>query len=85
MNAGGRLCRPQRWFPAAALWRGGLGLAPPCASAKRFLLLPEVFDDCSLVDRMFPPRDRASIREMNETVFALSFLETGGTVDSESL
>ena len=30
---------------------GGLGVALPCASAKRSRLLPEVFDDCSSASR----------------------------------
>ena len=63
---------------------GGLGVAPLCASAKRSRLLPEVFDDCSYGGRRLSPRDRAIIREVNETVFAVNFLETGNTVDSES-
>ena len=33
---------------------------------------------------MLSPRERATIREVNETAFALNFLETGGTVGSES-
>ena len=53
---------------------GGLGVALPCASAKRSRLFPEKFDDCEM----------AIIRAVNETVFAQNFLETGGTVDSES-
>ena len=63
---------------------GGLGGALPCASAKRSRLLPEVFDDCSSVTRRVSPRERAIIMELNETVFAPNFLETGGTVGSES-
>ena len=59
---------------------GGLGVALPCASAKRSRLFPEVFDDCSSVRRRLSPRERAIIRDLNETVFSLSFLETGGTV-----
>ena len=53
-------------------------MALPCASAKRSRLFPEVFDDCSSVGRRLSPRERAIIREVNETVFALNFLETGG-------
>ena len=33
---------------------------------------------CSLVGRMLSPRDKAIIREMNESAFAFDFLETGG-------
>ena len=54
-----------------------------CASAKRSRLLPEVFDDCSSVRRGLALRDRAIIREVNETLFALNFLETGGVGCSE--
>ena len=42
------------------------------------------FDDCSYAGRRLSPRDRAIIRELNETVFADNFLETRGTVFSES-
>ena len=52
----------------------------PCASAKRSRLLLEVFDD---IGCRLSLRDEATI-EMNETVFALNFLETGGTVDAKS-
>ena len=54
-----------------------------CASAKRSHLLPEVFDDFSSVRRGLFPGERATIREVNGTVVALNFFETGGTVDSE--
>ena len=57
---------------------GGLGVALPCACAKRSRLLPEVFDDCSHVGCKLSPLDRAIISKVNETVFAVSFLETGG-------
>ena len=72
-----------------ALWRGhsvsgGLGVALPCASSRRSRLLLEVLDVCSYVCRRRSPRERAIIREVNETVFALNFLETGVTVGSES-
>ena len=53
---------------------GGLGVALPCASAKRSCLSPEVFDDFSLVGRMLSPCDRAIIREMNESVLAVFVL-----------
>ena len=49
---------------------GGLGVALPCASAKRSRLFREVFDDCSYVGRRLSPRDRAIIQEMNESAFA---------------
>ena len=55
---------------------GGFGVTLPGASAKRSRLLPENVD-CSLVGRMLSPRDRAIIRDINESVFALMFLETG--------
>ena len=53
-------------------------MTPLCASAKHSRLLPDVFDDCSYVGHRRSPRDRAIIRELNETVFAINFLETGG-------
>ena len=56
---------------------GGLGVALPCASAKRSRHLPEVFDDYSYVCRRLSLRERAIIKEVKETVFALNFLETG--------
>ena len=59
-------------------------MALPCASAKPSRLLPEVFDDCSLFGRMLSPRDWAIIRELNESVFAFEFLETGCIGHSES-
>ena len=39
---------------------------------------PEVFDDCSYAGRRLFRIDRAIIRELNETVFAVDFFETGG-------
>ena len=57
-------------------------MALPCASAKRYRLLPEVFDDCSSVRRRLSPRGRAIIKGVNETVFAVNFLEMGDAVDS---
>ena len=62
---------------------GGFGVALPCASATRSRFLPEVFDDCSALCRRISLRERAIIRDMSETVFAVSFLETGGTVGCE--
>ena len=41
-------------------------------------VFPEVFDDCSVVGRKLSLCDRAIIGELNETVFALNFWETGG-------
>ena len=58
-------------------------MALPCASARRSRLLPAVFDDCSCVGRMLTSRVRAIIRKLNETAFALSFMETGGVGRSE--
>ena len=49
---------------------GGLGVALPCASAKRSRLLPGVSEDRSYVGRKPSPRDEAIIRSMNESVFA---------------
>ena len=63
---------------------GGLGVAPPCAFAKRGRVLPEGVDDCSSVCRRLSHRERAIIREVNEIAFALNFLETGGVAGSES-
>ena len=63
---------------------GGLGVALPCASAKRSRCLPEGFDDCSRGGRRLSPLDRAIIREMNESAFALNVMETGGIGLSES-
>ena len=63
---------------------GEFGVALPCASAKRLRVLPEVFDDCSSASRRLSLLRTAIIREVNETVFALNFLETGGIVGSES-
>ena len=64
---------------AGLLHSGGLGVGLPCASAKRSRLLLEMFDDCSLVCRKLSLRQWAIIREMNESVFALNFSDTGGT------
>ena len=75
---------PPGGVAAGRIDSGGLGVALPCASAKRSRVRPEFFDDCSSVSRRVSLRDRAIIREVNETAFALNFLETGGTVDSES-
>ena len=63
---------------------GGLGAALPCASGKRSRLLPEVFNDCSCGSQALSSRGKATIREMNESAFALNFLETGGVGRSES-
>ena len=63
---------------------GGLGVELPCTLAKRSRLLPDVFDDSSYVGRRLSPRDRAIIREVNETVFTLNFLKTAGIGCSES-
>ena len=52
---------------------GGLGVALPCATARRSRLLPEVFDDCSSVRRWLSTRERAIVGEVNETAFALNF------------
>ena len=53
---------------------GGLGVALPCASAKRSRLLPGVFDDCSHVAGRVSLLGRAIIREVNETVVCSKFL-----------
>ena len=69
---------------AGRMVSGDLGVALPCASAKRSRLLPEVVDDCSHVGRRLSPRGRGLIRKMNGSAFALNFLETGGIGLSES-
>ena len=56
----------------------------PCASATRSRVLLEVFDVYSSVSRRLSPREWAIIREVNETVVARNFLETGGIVASQS-
>ena len=72
--------------PSAALpvGFGGSGVALPCASAKLSRNFPGVCDGCSSVSGGLSLRERAIIREVNETVFALNFFETGGIVGSES-
>ena len=54
------------------------------ARLPNVLGLPAVFDDCSSASRRLTLREMAIIREFNETVFALNFLEMGGIVGSES-
>ena len=71
------LC-PSDGVAAGRLESGGHGVALPCASAKRSRLLPELFDDCSCVGRRLSPRVRVIIREVNESVLSLNFLETVG-------
>ena len=61
---------------------GGLGVALPSASAKRSRLFQEVVDDCSHGGRRLSPCGGAIIKEMNESAFALIFLETGNTPSS---
>ena len=63
---------------ASLMVSGGFGVTQACTSATRSRLHPEIVDHCSLVGRMVSRRDRAIIREMNESIFALNFLETGG-------
>ena len=75
---------PSGGVAAGRMSSGGLGVGLPCASAKPSRLFPEVFDDCSNVGCKLSPRDRAIIKEMNESVFALNLLETGGIGCSES-
>ena len=62
---------------------GGAVVALPRPSARRARLLPEVFDDFSCVGRKLSSRVSAIIRKMNQTAFALSFLETGGVARAE--
>ena len=76
----GRRCGVSRRF-----WRSW------CGAAVRFYKTfsdPSCFffffDGCSCVGRWLSPRYMANIREMNESVFSLSFLETGGIGLSES-
>ena len=70
--------------PAGLMVSGGPGVALPCASVTRSRLLPDVSDDCLYAGRRLSPRDRAIMRDMNESAFALNFLETGGVDISES-
>ena len=67
----------------AAGHKEGLGVALPYTSARRSRLFPEVFDDCSYVGCRLSPRDRAIIRELNETAFAWNLQKTGGVGRSE--
>ena len=70
---------------AAGLTESGSAfVALPCGSARRSRLFPAVFDDCSCIGRRLSLRERAIIR-VNETVFALNFLETGGIAYFECL
>ena len=77
----GHLRWPQRWVPHAVLRRVSWFWRFWCDAALRvcqtFSPFPEIFDDCSLAGRMPYPLDRAIIREMNGSVCALKFLETG--------
>ena len=73
---------PSSNFAAYLSVSGGLGVALPCKSAKRSRFLPEVFDGCSSVSRGLSLRERAIIREVNETVVARNFLEMDGIVGS---
>ena len=69
---------------AAGRVSGGLGVALPCASAKCSGLFSKVFGDCSWAGCKLSPRDRAIIRELNQTALAQNFLETGGIGRYES-
>ena len=69
---------PSSGVAAGLVGSGGLGVAVPCAPAKRSRLFPEVFDE-----HLLSPRETATIRELNETVFC-SFLETDGVVGCDS-
>ena len=60
------------------MWRSRARLPDVLSSFLRFL------HNCSCVGRKLSSRVRALIRELNETVFALNFLETGGIGRSES-
>ena len=57
-------------------------MALPRASARRSWLFPECVR--RLLVCWLQARDRAIIREVNDNVFALNFLETGGIGYSES-
>ena len=61
---------------AGLMESGGFGVVLACASATRSRLLPEVVDDCSCVGRKLSLRVRAIIRELNDTICVLNFLET---------
>ena len=65
---------------AGVLYSTGLGVALPYASARRSRFHSEILDDWSCGGRRLSFRDRATIMEMNESFFALNFLETGGIV-----
>ena len=54
---------PSGGVAAGRMDLGGLGVALPCASAKRSRILPEVDNDCSYVGCRLSPRDKAIIRE----------------------
>ena len=60
---------PSGGVVAGLMVSGGLGVALPCAS--------EVFDDCSSVGRRLSLRERAIMREVNETAFCSKFLGNG--------
>ena len=68
---------------ASLMESGGAGVALPCTFARRSRLLPEVFFDDCFVGRKLSSRVRAIIRELNETVVALKFLETGSVARAE--
>ena len=74
---------PSSGVAAGLMVSGGLGLALPSAFSKRSRIFPEVFDDCSYVGRILCSIGPSS-REVNEGVFALNFLESGGIGRSES-
>ena len=57
-------------------------MALPCASAKRPRLHPDFLMTAHGCGRRLSPRDRAIIKEMNESVFAMNFLTTGGYSES---
>ena len=75
---------PSGGVAAGRTHSAGFGMTLPGASAKRSRLFLDVFDDCSRAGFKLSLRERAIIREMNETIFAVNFLETGGVGCSES-
>ena len=66
------------WFLQVLVWRCHARLPTVLACFLKFS------DDCSHVGRRLSPRDGSIIREMNESVFALNLLKTGGIGLSES-
>ena len=73
----GSLLRRVSWILEVSVWRCRARLPNVLGSFLKF-------DDWSYVGCRLSPRDRAIIREVNETAFSVNFLETGGIGCSES-